>query len=113
MLGFREAIKKAEYLEHPPMTSNSDPFLLMEHAVLLGSWVTVASNAIQFKRSQKASLWNLECLGQFNIPSNAFYAAEVLTKFLKVDNRVLIYWALDFGFHTRFLRYLECNPDIT
>lgn len=113
MLGFREEIKKAEYLEHPPMTSNSNPFLLMEHAMLLDSWVAAASNAVQFKKSQKASLWNLECLGQFNIPSDAFYAEDRPTEFSKIDNRVLIYGAIDFGFHKRFLSFLESNADIT
>lgn len=113
MLGFRNEIKEAETFENPSLTPGADPFELMEHSMLLDSWVAAAQRAVAMTDSQKKSLWNLECIGNHGIPRSAYVdEPELRGDFSILDNTLVVYGDIDSGFHDRFRAALDANPEV-
>jgi hypothetical protein len=112
MLGFTSEIQEAETFEDPPMIPNADPYALMEHVLFLDSWVAAAERAIAMTESQKASLWNLECVGLHGIPSSAYLGDVVAGDFSVLHNSLVVYGNIDPGFFERFRDALDANPGV-
>lgn len=113
MLGFRNEIKEAETFESPSLSPEADPFELMEHSVFLDSWIVAARRAVAMTKSQKKSLWNLECIGNHDIPRTAYIdEPELKGDFSVLDSTLVVYGNIDSGFHDRFRAALDANPEV-
>lgn len=112
MLGFKEEIKSAETFKDPPLTSDADPFELATHSVFLGSWVAAARRAVSMTRDQRASLWNLECIGKHGIPVAARVNEPGLQgDFSLLGETLVVYGDIDNGFYERFRKALDKFPE--
>ncbi len=113
MLGFVEEIREAETLTDPEMRPDADPFVLMEHSMVLDSWVAAARNALSLTDVQRKNLWNFQCVGKFGIPASArIVEPDLLADFSVKDTQLYVYGDIDSGFFDRFLLALDANPDI-
>jgi len=114
MLGFIDEIVEVETFEDPPMTSQTDPFALMEHSMFLDSWVAAAESALVMSNDQRKSLWNLECIGKFGIPTSSYILEQDLNADFSVkDGSLLVYGDIESGFYERFVSVLNENSGIT
>jgi len=114
MLGFHDEIHEAETFDSPAMTTDADPFALMEHSVFLDAWVASARTALGMTETQRKSLWNLECPGKHGIPTTAFIDDPELQGDFSVDGgRLMVYGDIDLGFYERFVEALDKNPAVT
>jgi hypothetical protein len=114
ILGFNEEIRSAETLEDPPMTPIADPMELMSHAMTLDAWIASAEYVLSLSETARKSLWDLECVGNFGIPSSA-YIGELNgpTDFTARDQTLYVYGDIDQGFADRFKSALELNSGVT
>lgn len=114
MLGFNEEIREAETLEDPPMTPSANPMDLMAHAVTLDAWVASAEYVRSLSETARRSLWNLECVGNFGIPTSAYIGDRITsTDFTIRDQTLYVYGDIDRGFADRFESALQANTEIT
>jgi len=113
MLGFRKEIKAAKTIQDPPLSPDTDPNILMEHTMLLDSWVSAANNAVSMTKIQKQNLWNLECVGQYEIPHEAIISdASLKGDFSVKEDTILVYGDINTGFFKRFKAALNANPNV-
>lgn len=113
MLGHPDAIAHLEQFDYPPMTSASDPHDLLVFSISLENWVAAARWAVGATESQRASVWNLECVGEMGIPATLFEKNDTPNaEFERNGTQLHVYGDIDAGFFVRFSKALEANPDI-
>lgn len=114
LLGFNEQVREAETLEDPPMTPDANAMELMAHAVTLDAWAASAKYVLGLSETARASLWDLECVGNFGIPASAYIGDRgALTDFTVRGQTLYVYGDIDRGFADRFENALKENIEIT
>lgn len=114
MLGELDAIRHLEEFEYPPMDARSEPHDLLVFSISLGNWVSAARWAVDASRDERITRWNLDCVGQFDIPRTvALQSLNPQAEFNVDDQHLLVYGDIDVGFAGRFIDVLEENPQIT
>jgi hypothetical protein len=114
MLGFTEEVRQAEYLDEPALSAEVDPYDQLLYAYSLDSWVTAAKYALGMSPTQRATIWNLDCVGRHEIPGDAIAnSGQTQSEFAIDDRGVLwVYGDIDEGFSQRFVMVLNDNPQI-
>jgi len=113
MLGFRDEIRWAETIEDPPLVPHADPGNLMAHSMSLDAWVAAARRALSMTVMQRKNLWNLECVGNYQISISArIVDADLQGDFSIKDNTLIVYGEINDGFYQRFVHVLNDNPHI-
>lgn len=115
MLGFVSEIKEAEYLEEPPLTTEVEAYAQLEYAYSLDSWVASARFSLEMSPSKRATVWNLECVGKYGIPKDAFFGSgETRGEFeVEDDGTLMVYGDIEAGFYEKFVEVLNSNPQIS
>jgi hypothetical protein len=113
MLGKIDEIRTIEQMDYPPMDSRSDPYDLLMFARSLDNWVGQANWAISVDTAERANRWNLDCVGNFDIPADAFAgSARREASFEYKFQRLYVYGDIDAGFHERFKAELDRHGDV-
>jgi hypothetical protein len=111
MLGKAELIKHLEK-PLPPLTSTLGEVL--PTAESLDQWVFTAKRLLGESNEKRASIWNLECVGNFGIPSNAVDDQGLDSVSFRQDGAHLwVYGDIVQGFYEQFVEVLNQNPEVT
>ena len=114
MLKHGDAIRHIEEFEYPPMNAGSDPHELLVFSISLENWVAAARWAKNATEDQRINRWNLDCVGQFGIPSTLFVeSAKPKAEFVAEGTQLHVYGNIDFGFAERLEQALNSNPSVT
>lgn len=80
----------------------------------LDQWVYTARRLVKTHESERASIWNLECVGRFAIPESGFDNRGNQIVSMEVDGSSLwVYGDIVPGFYDQFLRMLNEHPEVT
>jgi hypothetical protein len=113
MLGRTEIIQEIERLEYPPLNTLSEPHDLLVFSISLESWVAAARWASSAEIHQRINTWNLDCVGQYNIPRSMYIESpREEADFARDGTQLLVYGSIDLGFYDRFLEVLNSHPGI-
>lgn len=114
MLNMQEQIRHIEEFNYPPLDARSDPHDLLVFSISLSNWVGAARWAVDAAPSQRANVWNLDCVGQFGISSSLFVESDKPNAEFEVKGTQLhVYGDIDEGFARRFMKVLNANPNLT
>ena len=108
-LGHADAIG---HLEPPQPPLNSDPQILANNYASLSNWVHAASWFAGMSQHERATRWNLECVGKMGtptglwveVPSQVFYSVE--------RDYIWVYGDIVSGFADRLKSALEKHPEV-
>ncbi len=107
---------KVEYIRHleapqPPFTS--DARTLATAAASLQNWVRMAEYFTGMSPSERAHYWNLECVGNHEIPRDLFDGRGGGEVFMSVSRNYLwIYGDVTDGFADKVAEALDANPQV-
>lgn len=112
MLGNKESIEALE--RSTEMDHNSpDPREIAIAAHSLSTWVYQATRMKALDRDRRVREWNLDCVGNFGIPSKA-YIAETADTFYDVDGDVLrVFGDVEEGYADKLISAHRANPHVT
>ncbi len=114
LLGLQQHVNALE--ENPEPTLSSQPtedelFLYMLHAHSLNNWVLVARDILERSDTERRQAWNLDCVGQMNIPpSAALEVSERKAGFRISNNSLVVLGDIEAGFSKELEIWLDENP---
>lgn len=102
-----------EHLE-PPLAPLSAPLSeVWSAAQSLDQWIFTAKRLVALSDEERSNVWNLECVGEFGIPPDAFDTAAVGTANFRVDGTFLwVYGDIIDGFYSDLISALEAYPNV-
>lgn len=108
-LGFSENIG---HLEPPQPAFDSEPDILAVNYVSLNNWVMAAEKFADMSQHQRATHWNLECVGKMGTPTGLWVDVPSEIFFKVRDSTLYVYGDIVQGFAGRLARILTENPDV-
>ena len=114
MLGKEETTTELEFIEKPDLggsITNDNFYDYLIAARLFENWASTAIRMLELSESEKVSVWNLSCVGSFEI-SEDHYIGEVSTTFVVDDNELRVLGDIESGFYEELVSVLSKNPDI-
>lgn len=113
MLGLESVVQHIEVMDYPPLSSASDPHDLLVFSISLENWVAAARWAVSTDLDRKKNVWNLDCVGQMDIPTSMFQeGAQANANFEQIEAQLHVYGDIDFGFYERFVAALDSSVGV-
>lgn len=109
-LGFAEHIG---HLEPPQPSLSSPPEILAVNYVSLNNWVAAAQKFAGMSQHQRATHWNLECVGNMGTPNSLWVDVPTEVFFEARDSTLYVYGDIVPGFSSRLAQALVDNPSVT
>ncbi len=113
MLGLPEVIQHIETFEYPPLDASIDAFDLLVFSVTLENWVAAARTVLAMSRDERVNVWNLDCVGEFDIAEDLFIESISPNAAFSVNGRTLfVYGDINIGFFDGFINQINSNPEV-
>jgi hypothetical protein len=110
MLGRAELIA---HLEAPLPSLSSSLREVWSTAQSLDQWVFTANRLLKSSDQERGNIWNLECIGKFDIPVSGFEERGQGTVNMKTDGTYLwVYGDIVVGFYEELVEVLDEHPEI-
>ena len=115
-LGHEEYILDLEDIEIPEpkdvMTEREVEELFLA-AASLSKWVQLARRILGLSENERATIWNLECVGYFDIPDEAWVESEDTAATFRVKGGTLfVLGYMELGFARELAAQLDAHPTI-
>lgn len=110
MLGRSAAISQLE----PPLTPLTAPLDdLLSQAQSLDQWLFTANRLVEAAEAERANIWNLECVGSFNISLDEYDPRGEGSISFQLDGPYLwIYGDVVEGFYEQLTSMLDAHPEV-
>ena len=110
MLGKSELIN---HLEEPLPPITAPLHDVWSAAQSLDQWLHVANSLLRSSHEMRSNVWNLECVGRFDIPTSAYMTdGAESTNFSVSGSYLLVYGDVVDGFYEELLEVLNNHPEI-
>lgn len=101
------------HLEKQPVNLAASLYELHDAATELGVWLYIARQHLDMSVSQQASIWNLECIGNYGIPLQVYDARGSDVVSMEVEGSYLwVYGDVVEGFYEQLVSTLNAHPEV-
>lgn len=95
------------------LSPSDDPEAFLQISAELDVWMATAENVLKMSQAQRISTWNLECVGNFDIPLSSYRRDDPGQADMVADGEILnIIGEIDFGFYDRFREAIVQHPEV-
>lgn len=95
------------------LRAGDEPEAFRVQSELLDVWIYQAERVLAMDGRQMTGYWNLECVGNYNIPDSAYIESDTPRAGIVADgDRLTVLGDIDLGFFDRFRLALDQHPEV-
>lgn len=110
LLDLHVMVEHIEQFDYLPINEQTDPHDLLVFSISLDNWAAAARWAVGASESERINRWNLDCVGAFGIPRDAFLESDAPeATFVRDGDWLFVYGDIEPGFFERFVQALDMH----